>query len=313
MNEILLDFLWELVFREGGIVQSVFYFFDRSNFNKSNLLMALDIELIFREFDIEFITIRNVIYMFAFYLIILKFVKKILDIYALQTDGDANTDIFVMITNFCKAMVIAMSFTTIWEWIFDIAYDFGMQLVGSIQGINSEQMASNTGNSFFNFFIKIREVGAGAGRGDAFFVISILFIFLCFILMIFQIKNGLELWILRLGVPLACCGLLDADQGIFKQYMKLLIKEILTIMIQLALLNIGCFLMMVVLKHVPVNMTDFGTTGVTVILGMIACATIVTAFATPRILSEFLVPKQGGGGKVMQAVYMGSFLLRGVM
>lgn len=314
MWKILISMLWDMVFGETGIVKSVFDYF-----NRVNLAMALDVESIFRDFGIEFTTVRNIIYSFAFYLILLKFVKKILDVYALQTDGDANADIFVVITNFCKAMVIAMSFTVIWGWIFDIAYDFGRKLVDSIQWINGEWLTSNTGNKFLDCFVTMYEVGEKAGSGTAFFVIAPVFAGLCFILMLLQMKNGMELWILRLGVPLACCGLMDADQGVFKQYMKLLWKEVLTILIQLFLLNAGMFLMMNAMKLSPGTAVDIlsgeaaEVTVKLVILGILACATIITAFATPKILSEFLVPKQGGGGRVMQAVYMGSSLLRGVL
>lgn len=307
MWQIVQDFLWEFLFGEAGIVQSIFYIF-----NKTNLLFILDMDFLFRKFNIDFTALQNTIYSFTFYLIILKFVKKILDVYALQTDGDSNGEIMVLITNFCKAMVIAMSFTTIWSWILDIVYDFGMQLVSSIQWV-SDGRISYTDNFFINFFKMMKEVGEGVEKGSAVFVMIIVFTFLSFILMIVQIKNGVELWILRLGIPLACCGLLDADQGIFKQYTKVFLKGILTIPIQLVLLNIGCFLMNVALAHTVEALSDLLVLGLTGLLSIVACILLIAAFFIPKLLSEFLVPKQGGGGKIMQAVYMGSFLLRGVM
>lgn len=307
MFKIIQDFLWELLYIENGVVESFFYIY-----NKVNILLILDVDTFFREFNIDFTVIRNTIYSFAFYLIILKFIKKILDVYALQTDGDANVDITVLITNFCKAMVIAMSFTTIWSWILDIVYGFGMQVLDGIQWFDNG-MALTTGNFFFDFFLTMKAAGLAAERGSTVFVAIVIFTLLSVVLMIMQIKNGIELWFLRLGVPLACCGLLDADQGVFKQYTKVFLKGILTIITQLFLLNIGCFLMIVALKHLPGNGLDLLATGEVLILGIFACAAIIAAFGMPRLLSEFLVPKQGGGGKVMQAVYMGSFLLRGVM
>ena len=90
-------------------------------------------------------------------------------------------------------------------------------------------------------------------------------------------------------------------------------KAILTIPIQLVLLNIGCFLMNVALAHASEGLSDLVVLGLTVFLGIVACSFLIAAFFIPKLLSEFLVPKQGNGGKVMQAVYMGSFLLRGVM
>ena len=288
MYKILIDLIWDAAFSDQGI-SSLFEIL-----YPSLLRNSLDIQWQFDEFGTIFSMVRNTIFLYSYYLIILKFIKKIFDVYALQTDGDANADIFVLITNFCKAMVIAMGFTTIWSWILDIVFDFSMELLSDIGVFD--------GLSFFDWLESTCVVGTLIN--GPLYIILPLFTLLLGIMMILQIKNGVELWLLRLGAPLACCGLLDSDQGIFKPYMKLLLKEVLTIIIQVFLLNVG---MLLIMKS---NISDFNHT---VSLGLYAIAVIVVAFATPRILSEFLVPKQGGGGRVMQAVYMGSFLLRGVL
>lgn len=286
MFKILQDFLWNLVFGDQGL--NWFYQYN----NLKTLLFALDIQLFFDTVGISMKAVCNTIYIYSFYLIILKFVKKVLDIYALQTDGDAGTDLFVVIANFCKAMVIAMSFTTIWNWLLEIVIDFSMDLL--------KTMNLGGGTAVIN---DLKAIGEASSDTPLFIIVPI-FVGLSNILLLCQLKNALELWILRLGVPLACCGLLDADQGVYKQYMRSLFKAVLTIIIQVFLMNLALYLMTFI------RLDDLANS---VLLGAYAIMTVVVAFATPKLLSEFLVPKQGGGGKVMQAVYMGSFLLRGVM
>lgn len=309
MNKIITDFIWNMVFGEEGFaLASANYTY----FNPMALLLPLNIEVIFRDFGLEFTTVRNVIYLMAYYLIILKFVKKILDVYALQTDGDANADIFVVITNFCKAMVIAMTFTTIWNWISYVSYDFGMKLVDSIPLLDYSWLLSSTGNKSYDMFFTMKQLGEMMQAAGYKIIVSGFGGLAC-LLMLLQLKNGVELWILRIGVPLACCGLLDADKGIFGQYMKVIWKAILTILIQMFLLNIGMSVIMAGMKSLI--MSDGMTVremGNMALLGCLACAILICAFFVPKMLGEFLLQKQGGG-KVMQAVYMGSFLLRGVM
>lgn len=286
MYKILIDLIWDVVFSDQGIS----WIFEM--LNKTVLIQSLDIQRRFDEFGTIFSMVRNTIFLYSYYLIILKFIKKIFDVYALQTDGDANADIFVLITNFCKAMVISMSFTTIWSWILDIAFDFSNDLLASLSLVD--------GKSIYD---ALRLMGESSGNTPLILLIPV-FALLAGILMIFQIKNGVELWLLRIGMPLACCGLLDSDQGVFKPYTKLLVKEVLTIIIQVFLLNVALFMIM----KLDISRIVYSSE-----LAVYAIVVIVVAFATPRILSEFLVPKQGGGGRVMQAVYMGSFLLRGVL
>lgn len=286
MFKIIQDFLWDTVFGEQGLNR----FFQSSNMQ--TLLYAFDIQLFFDTVGISMKIVCNTIYLYSFYLIILKFVKKMLDIYALQTDGDAGTDILTMIANFCKAMVLAMSFTTIWNWMMEIAVDFSMDLINT--------MALGSSNTFIN---EMKVIGETASDTPLFIIIP-LFIGLTNILRLCLMKDAVELWILRLGVPLACCGLLDADQGVYKQYMRSLFKAVLTIIIQVFLMNLALYLM---------TFIRLDNLGNAILLGVYAIMTVAAAFATPKLLSEFLAPKQGGGGKVMQAVYMGSFLLRGVM
>jgi uncharacterized membrane protein len=97
------------------------------------------------------------------------------------------------------------------------------------------------------------------------------------------LMRGLEIMILRIGLPLACVGLLDNDKGVFKTYINKFFQSTLAVVVQICLCKLGVGMMM----NVGVNMNIFWG---------IAC--IVLAIKTPRFLSDFMVPTGGGTGAV---------------
>lgn len=284
MLNIINELLWMLAFSADSVFNFVF-----STIYSVIDKMVLDMPGYIGSYGYNFSQLNMVIYVFAMQFILLKFVRKAVDIYGLQTDGDANSDIVVLITNFCKAIVIAMTFTIIWSWIYDIASDFLKQLYGSVA------------LHHFGHIELIEGLKDAKEKGETIAICSIyaLDILLNEIMSLIQIFNGVQLWILRVGMPLACVGLMDADQGVFRTYMKLFLKVILTIIVQFTLMNLGLLLLYLALQ-----------TDVKMILSIISIGVIVMAFTTPKILNDLLMPKQGGGGAVMQVVYLGSMMVR---
>lgn len=284
MTNLLYQFIWSLVFAENAVFPIIYTFI-----GDETMRLGLDISGFMQDNGISFSNVENIVYLFAIQFLILKFVKKLIDVYGLQTDGDPNADIVTLIINFCKAMVIAMAFTIIWSWIYDIVYDFTKQIIDSIgvldvRNIYQNLKTSTEGNTASYTFLLDPLILAANG-----------------ILMLLQMKNGLDLWILRIGMPLACVGLMDSDQGIFKQYCRLMTKCILTIIVQTFFINASLYVLAMA-----------NQTNVSLVFFIISIAMIIAGFKTPKILGELLVPQQpGGGGKIMQAVYMGSILFRG--
>lgn len=93
--------------------------------------------------------------------------------------------------------------------------------------------------------------------------------------------------ILRIGMPIACVGLLDNDKGVFKTYINKFFQSTLAVVIQICLCKLGVGMML----NVGINMNVFWG---------LAC--MVLAIKTPAFLREFLVPAGGGGG-VINNVY----------
>ena len=214
--------------------------------------------------------------------------KKLFDVYALQVDGDPNADINVLVTSFFKAMVVAMSFTTIWSWLYDIVIDFGTDL---IKAINIETVGQQ-----IDSLLQLSNADIDIGSPNT--ILLPVFMFLIGLMFLLFFKNAVEFWVVRLGVPLACCGLLDADQGLFKQYTKILLKEILTILIRVFML------------HISLGVLAIG--GVSVFTLLVSFSSLIVGFTTPMLLSELLIQQQQGG-RFMNTIYMGAMVLRGVI
>lgn len=261
--------------------------------NESNgiLQIGLKIECIFPLAGVKFDALSTVIATFAISLLTLKFVKKIADVYALQTDGDPNGDIAVLVTNYCKEVVVSLVFTTIWGFILDILLDFNSQLWQAAGQADS--------GSIFSLVTAFFEGGFSDG---AEFFWKMAYYWIGGVLLITLFMDGLELWLVRLGVPLAACGMLDSDSGIWKQYMRIFLKVILTIMIKLLMWRVSMVFMVV-------------GSGEIIIRLILAIMSLIVAFRMPKLLSELLIPKNGGGagGKIMQVATLGFMIARSVI
>jgi len=194
-------------------------------------------------------------------LIVLKFLKKGFDIYILGVEGDAELDPIVHLTNFFRAMGVAIGFPVIYEWIVEVFNEVlssTFKIIGLQTGLDPSTLISDIGTSLFN---------------------AVLFFIFFIIYMILQFRFhmiGLELFILRVGLPLASCGLMDADKGVFRPYMQKFIQSFFTVLIQITLSRFGLALM--INKHV-----------------LWGIATLWLAIKTPRFLQEFLITSSGSG------------------
>lgn len=209
-----------------------------------------------------FNTLFKIFLDFGISLIILKFLKKGFEMYVLWTDGDADADPAQLLMNFIRAMAIALTFPILYDWLATITSDVSEEILKAV-GLNVNM-------DFAGLIGTISTAGF-------FSVISFLVFFIIFILLYIQfIKNGLELLILRIGVPLACVGLMDADKGVFRTYIQKFFQAIFTVIVQLLLAKLGLALMFS--GHM--------------IWGI---AANYFAVKTPRFLQEFLIlPSQGG-------------------
>ncbi|AFM01447.1 hypothetical protein Desde_3155 [Desulfitobacterium dehalogenans ATCC 51507] len=220
--------------------------------------------------------IYEILFMFGISLIILKFVQKGFNTYILWIDGDADTDPIVFLTYFLKALVVAISFPTLYHWMATI-----------VQGLTDKLLAALTRGLLVDFKLVVESI-MSAGLLTAifglFYLGSLLYFYIKFL------KIGLEILTLRLGVPIACVGLVDSDQGVFKTYMQKFFQAMITVMLQIVFLKLSLALFMK--GHL-----------------IWAIVAIQMALGTPRFLQEFIIPA-GPGGNVMGKAFYATQLVR---
>ena len=206
---------------------------------------------------------------FGVSLIILKFLKKGFECYVMWTDGDPDSEPIQLIIRFVQAIAVAVCFPVMYGWLAVITEKLTNQLITAIgASTNYDWQAWVNGLS-------------SAGLVTAIF--GLVFV-ICYFILYFQfLMRGVEIMILRIGLPLACTGLLDNDKGVFKTYLTKFFQSTVAVMVQISLCKLGVGMMM----NVGINLNVFWG---------IAC--LVLAIKTPRFLSEFMVPTGGGGGMV---------------
>ncbi|TYQ17838.1 UNVERIFIED_CONTAM: hypothetical protein Cloal_0210 [Acetivibrio alkalicellulosi] len=207
---------------------------------------------------------------FGISLLVLKFLKKGFEQYVLWIEGDADADPLLLLTGFFKALAIAVSFPTIYKWLTVIIEDLTNELIHAVN------------NGMETNFAAVISGIATAGLFTA--IVSLVF-FICFFLLYIQfLVRGMEILILRIGLPLACVGLLDADKGVFKTYIQKFFQSTLAVIIQIVLAKMGVALML----------------NTHVFWGL---AAIILAIKTPRFLQEFIIISGGQSSGVMGTVY----------
>ena len=211
---------------------------------------------------------------FGVSLIILKFLKKGFECYVMWTDGDPDSEPAYLIIRFIQAIAVAVCFPVMYGWLADITQNLTDQLLTAI--------GASTNYSWQAWVDGISTLGLVTAIFGLVFVI-------CYFILFFQfLMRGLEIMILRIGLPLACVGLLDNDKGVFKNYLNKFFQSTFSVVVQICLCKLGVGMMM----NVGINMNIFWG---------IAC--LVLAIKTPRFLADFMVPTGGGGSGVINNVY----------
>lgn len=218
-------------------------------------------------------TLFQILLGFGVSLIILKFLKKGFECYVLWTEGDPEVEPTGLVIRFVEAIAIAVSFPILYEWLAKITENLTDQILKAV-GVSTN----------YNWKAWVDGIST---LGIVTAIFGLIFI-ICYFTLYFQfLMRGLEILILRIGLPLACVGLLDSDKGVFRTYINKFFQSTFSVVIQICLCKLGVGMML----NLGVNMNLFWG---------IAC--MVLAIKTPKFLSEFMLPVGGGGG-VIHNVY----------
>lgn len=219
-------------------------------------------------------TLFDILLGFGVSLIILKFLKKGFECYVMWTDGDPDTEPISIVIRFMQAVVVAVCFPILYGWMAKAAESLIDDLLVAI--------GASTDYDWQTWVNGISSLGLVTAIFGLIFVI-------CYFILYFQfLMRGLEIMILRIGMPMACVGLLDNDKGVFKTYINKFFQSTLAVVIQICLCKLGVGMML----NVGINMNVFWG---------LAC--LVLAIKTPAFLRDFLVPTGGGAGGVINNVY----------
>lgn len=220
--------------------------------------------------------ILNYIMGFAVVLIVLKFLKKGFDKWIAWTD-DPSSDPLQLTTNFVKALVCALTFPILYGWLVDVIEDLTTGIM-NVMGIGGMTSLSDT----------LRSMIDTAG----FTMIIFILIYLVLIIMLYMkfLMRGAEIFIVRMGFPLACVGIIDANGGVFSGYVNKLFQIVLSVTVQVVLCKLSLSFM---------------------IGGHLIWAIVfaITAVNSPRILQELIYnPGGGGGGGITQTYYIAQMI-----
>lgn len=267
MDGIILDFLNKLL-------SSAYASFDTLMSNMLENLLYIE-KLFSSALSIESITtVYNYIYVFCCCLVALKFLTKGFKIYILWRDGDADSSIQDMLIGVAQSVVVMVGFPYFYGLIADITRTLSN---GIMDNFGFVSLSMTDMKQLFN---------PQTGLFEA--IILLIYAIMLLVLYIKLIQRGVELLVLRLGVPFACLGLLDSDFGVFKSYMQALIKTLFTVIIQITLFSLSIRLM----------------TRISVLNILCGIAVVTTAFQTPMLLQSFLVP--AGSTNIMNKISSGA-------
>ena len=214
---------------------------------------------------------NNEVYLFicsvAMMLAVLKFLKKGFVIYILWRDGDAESSPQDMLIGSIMGLAVMFCFPTLFLSMTDIVIWFFTEL-SSI--INIEMGVGD-------IMSRILSIISGANIAVVLmFVVNLIFAAVFYIKFMVQ---GLEMLVLRYGLPFACLGLIDSDGGAFRSYVLMFFKATFSAIIQLLFFSCSCKLL-----------AEGGVGGA---FKSLIC--LMAATRTPAMLNQFILPASGMG------------------
>lgn len=254
MEGILTGLISNVIGGADTVINSAFNGLIDMCFNSENYISSN-----FGSTVIDFSQLKALILTLAISLIVLKFLKKGFDMYIRWTDGEADTPPLTYIVYFIRAIAMAVSFSILYDWVVQIAKSFGETMLQTMNMADNISLTTTIANI------------ATTGLFNS--IVALIGLILLFVLYIQFLMRALEMFVLKLGFPLACVGLVNPDGGVFKSYSEKLIKSILTILVQIILCKIAIVLLI----------------NVKMLFGI---AAIILAIKTPKFLQEFML---GGG------------------
>ena len=183
-----------------------------------------------------------------------------------------------MVKGAVLAMIVAAAFPLLYSYAVEITRSIGEMVLMPFLEQQEEGSGFNLVLSLIGQAAQTASVAMALG-----FVVYTVVLVCAYVQMVFR---GIELLVYRLGVPLAVVGFIDSDDGVWKGYIQALFRQLATVLVCYVLTMLGMAVM-----------SSLGWLNL-----IVGIALEFAAFKAPKMLSQFLTPSGGGGGK-MQIVY----------
>ena len=218
-------------------------------------LMYIPEGAILAQAKIDFNAIYQVVFNFATYLLVIVFIAKAIKTYFMMREGDNEQNPVQLVIGMLKAVIIMICFKEIYTIGVGIVEEF-LNSILNVMPLENTNLAEALSNNI---------------QGGIFTAVACLVLLICWLLLICQfICKGIELLVMRIGIPFSSIGLLNSDGGVFPDYVRSFLMTAFTVVIQLALLNISILTLLT-------NKLIYGI------------AIAVVAVNTPMILGKYMI------------------------
>ena len=204
---------------------------------------------------IDFNAIYEVVFNFATYLLVIVFIAKAIKTYFMMREGDNEQNPVQLVIGMLKAVIIMICFKEIYTIGVGIVEEF-LNSILNVMPLQNTNLADALSSNI---------------QGGIFTAVACLVLLICWLLLICQfIMKGIELLVMRIGIPFASIGLLNSDGGVFPDYIRSFLMTAFTLVIQLSLLNVSIITLLT-------NKLIYGI------------AIAIVAVNTPMIMSKYMI------------------------
>ena len=225
---------------------------------------------------INFDSLNSIILSFAISLIVLKFLKKGVEMYISWTDGSADTPIHIYILYFVRSIIVILVFPLLYDIFVSVGKDFSNDIMQALNITNQEALTQNLATI------------SGVGIFTA--LLGVIDLIMLILLYVQALMRGVEMFVLKISFPIFCTGLLDSNKGIFAPYIKKFFQSVFTIILQIALAKIVVLLI---------------STGQLIM----SVATLLVALRTPKFLQEFVLLSGNGSSGISNIIHTTSKII----
>lgn len=225
---------------------------------------------------INFDSLKSIILSFAISLIVLKFLKKGVEMYISWTDGSADTPIHIYILYFVRSIIVILVFPLLYDIFVSVGKDFSNDIMQALNITNQEALTQNLATI------------SGVGIFTA--LLGVIDLIMLILLYVQALMRGVEMFVLKISFPIFCTGLLDSNKGIFAPYIKKFFQSVFTIILQIALAKIVVLLI---------------STGQLIM----SVATLLVALRTPKFLQEFVLLSGNGSSGILNIIHTTSKII----